>query len=101
MSRKRLSRRLPAMMPAVAGGTLTGPVAAGSMARDSPGGASQNGRVDELLRSATTSSGAPIHISEGPLELMVSKHVIAPRAALPAHKHLFPRYGYVLPAISW
>ncbi|MDR6624438.1 cupin domain-containing protein [Caulobacter segnis] len=52
--------------------------------------------VAELLRSATTTSGAPITLPEGPLEAVVSRYSIAPYAALPVHKHPYVRLGYVM-----
>jgi quercetin dioxygenase-like cupin family protein len=53
-------------------------------------------RVDQLLKSLSTTSGAQIRMPEGPLQIVVSRYHIGPRAALPVHKHPFPRYGYVL-----
>ena len=52
--------------------------------------------VSDLLRSKRTTSGQPIRMPRGDVEVVVSRYVIAPRASLPAHRHDYPRYGYVL-----
>ena len=56
----------------------------------------QTVRIEPVFRSATTTSGDPIVAPEGKLQTVVSKYHIASRASLPAHKHPYPRYGYVL-----
>jgi len=49
------------------------------------------------IRSATvTSTGQPIALPQGKVEVAASIFEIAPGAALPVHKHPFPRYGYML-----
>lgn len=49
------------------------------------------------IRSATvTSTGQPIALPRGKVEVAASIFEIAPGAALPVHKHPFPRYGYML-----
>lgn len=52
--------------------------------------------VRELLRRATTTSGAAIALPKSPLEVTMARYHIAPHAALPAHKHPYIRLGYVL-----
>lgn len=52
--------------------------------------------VREILRSATTTSGEPIALPEGPVEAVIARYHIAPYARLPAHKHPNIRLGYVL-----
>ena len=52
--------------------------------------------VREVLRRATTTSGQPLSLPQGPVETIVSRYAIAPGAALPVHKHPYPRIGYVL-----
>ena len=64
--------------------------------KSSPSGMPDPAHVDQLLKSLSTTSGAPIHMPEGPLQIVVSRYRIGARAALPIHKHPFPRYGYVL-----
>nr|WP_315383514.1 cupin domain-containing protein [uncultured Sphingomonas sp.] len=61
-----------------------------------PSNAAEPVRVDQLLRSLATSSGAPIRMPDGPLQIVVSRYHIGPGAALPVHKHPFPRYGHML-----
>lgn len=60
------------------------------------GGLPEAVRVEALLRSGTTTSGDPISVPEGPLEVIVSKYHVPPHASLPVHQHPFPRYGYVI-----
>jgi quercetin dioxygenase-like cupin family protein len=86
--------RKPLSLLAIAGSAITALLAAAA-------GAAWSHPVDgvdvrELLRSATTTSGDPITLPEGPLEAVVARYVIAPRAALPVHKHPYVRLGYVL-----
>lgn len=52
--------------------------------------------VREILRSATTTSGNPVTLPQGPVETIVARYHIAPHATLPVHKHPFFRLGYVL-----
>jgi quercetin dioxygenase-like cupin family protein len=52
--------------------------------------------VEQLLRTASTTSGRPIALPDGPVEAIAAKYRIASRASLPVHKHPFPRFGYVL-----
>lgn len=75
---------------------LTGFASAKTTQRPSAGAASEMVRVEQILRAGTTTSGAPIHIPDGPLELVVAKYEIAPRSSLPIHLHHYPRYGYVI-----
>jgi quercetin dioxygenase-like cupin family protein len=94
--RKKLGRGLPAL--ALLG--LAGTLIAASSARSRNGGQVRDGheavRVDQLLRSAATTSGHPLEMPEGPVEVAFSRYRIPPRASLPVHKHVFPRYGYVM-----
>lgn len=52
--------------------------------------------VREILRGATTTSGNPIILPQGPVETIVARYHIAAHATLPVHKHPFFRLGYVL-----
>ncbi len=52
--------------------------------------------VTPLLATVTTASGQPIILPRGRARLIVSTYVIAPGARLPVHRHLYPRYAYVL-----
>ncbi len=52
--------------------------------------------VTTLLTTVATASGQPIILPRGRARLIVSTYVIAPGARLPAHRHLYPRYAYVL-----
>jgi len=63
---------------------------------DPANSAAQAVRVEQLLRTATTTSGRPIHLPNGQVEAVAAKYHIASRATLPIHKHLFPRFGYVI-----
>jgi quercetin dioxygenase-like cupin family protein len=52
--------------------------------------------VTELLSATVTSSGQPIVLPQKAAQIVVSIYDVAPAARLPAHKHPYPRYGYVL-----
>ncbi|WP_424627425.1 cupin domain-containing protein [Bradyrhizobium sp. SYSU BS000235] len=52
--------------------------------------------VKRVLSTTVTSSGQPIVLPQKDAQVVVSTYEIAPGAALPEHKHPFPRYGYVL-----
>jgi quercetin dioxygenase-like cupin family protein len=52
--------------------------------------------VKPVLSTTVTSSGQPIILPQKDAQVVVSTYEIAPGAALPEHKHPFPRYGYVL-----
>lgn len=52
--------------------------------------------VTPLLTTVTTANGQPIILPRGRARLIVSTYVIAPYARLPVHRHLYPRYAYVL-----
>jgi len=43
-----------------------------------------------------TSAGQPVVMPSGPLRVTVSETTIPAHGALPAHKHPYPRYVYVL-----
>jgi quercetin dioxygenase-like cupin family protein len=53
-------------------------------------------RVDEVLRSTTTSTGQPITLPPPGAEVVASLYTIAAGARLPVHKHPYTRYAYVL-----
>ncbi len=52
--------------------------------------------VTPVLTTLTTASGQPIILPEGRARLIVSTYEVAPGARLPVHRHLYPRYAYVL-----
>jgi quercetin dioxygenase-like cupin family protein len=52
--------------------------------------------VEEISRSRTTATGQEIEMPRGAAEVIASVYTIPPGAALPVHKHPFPRYAYVL-----
>jgi quercetin dioxygenase-like cupin family protein len=52
--------------------------------------------VQEITRIATTAIGQRIALPAEGAEVIASIYTIAPGAALPVHKHRFPRYAYVL-----
>lgn len=52
--------------------------------------------VQEIARTQTTALGQRIELPGGGAEVIASIFTIAPGAALPFHKHPFPRYAYVL-----
>lgn len=52
--------------------------------------------VTQLLSSATTSSGQAIVLPQKDAQVVVSIYDVMPGAALQAHNHPYPRYGYVL-----
>ena len=52
--------------------------------------------VTPLLSTSVTASGQPIILPQNDPQVRVSIYEIAPGAVLPEHKHIYPRYGYVL-----
>jgi quercetin dioxygenase-like cupin family protein len=53
-------------------------------------------KVDPMLNTEVTSSGQPIVLPRGHVRVITSTYEIAPGAKLPEHKHIYPRYGYLL-----
>jgi quercetin dioxygenase-like cupin family protein len=51
--------------------------------------------VKPVLSTTQTSSGQPIVLPQGDVQMLVSTYDIPPGAVLPVHKHPFPRYAYV------
>src|SRR3546814_13128359 len=49
-----------------------------------------------LVRSTRTIADQPIALPQGSAEVIATIYEIAPGAVLPAHKHDYPRYAYVL-----
>lgn len=52
--------------------------------------------VTPLMSTTETASGEPIVLPQKDAQVVVSMFEIAAGASLPAHKHPFPRYAYVL-----
>lgn len=52
--------------------------------------------VDELLRTATTTSGHPVYVFGEQLKIVASRYRVGGRSVLPPHRHLYPRLGYML-----
>lgn len=52
--------------------------------------------VTKLFSGTTTALGQPLRLPEGTSEVTVLSYEIPPGAALPVHKHPYPRYAYVL-----
>ena len=52
--------------------------------------------VTPIVTTDKTASGQPIDLPQDHPELVGATYEIAPGAALPEHKHPFPRYAYVL-----
>lgn len=52
--------------------------------------------VTQLLSTTVTSNGQPIVLPQKNAQIVVSIFDVAPGAALPVHKHPYPRYAYVL-----
>lgn len=52
--------------------------------------------VTPILSTTTTVSGQPIVLPQGDVEFVSAMYEVQPGATLPAHKHPFPRYGYML-----
>jgi quercetin dioxygenase-like cupin family protein len=53
-------------------------------------------KVNPLLSTTVTSSGQPIVLPQGNIQLITSIYEIPPRAKLPEHEHNSQRYGYLL-----
>ena len=52
--------------------------------------------VTPILGATTTASGQPISFPQGDLSFTASSYDIGAGAALPEHKHPYPRYAYVV-----
>jgi quercetin dioxygenase-like cupin family protein len=52
--------------------------------------------VNPLLTTSVTSSGQPIVLPQGNVQLITSMYEIPPGAKLPEHEHNSQRYGYLL-----
>jgi quercetin dioxygenase-like cupin family protein len=52
--------------------------------------------VTPMLTTESTASGQPISFPQGNIAFTASTYDIAPGAALPEHKHPYPRYAYVM-----
>lgn len=52
--------------------------------------------VTPVLSSPVTIADQPVALPQGPVTVTASIFTIEPGAALPVHRHAFPRYGYVL-----
>jgi quercetin dioxygenase-like cupin family protein len=52
--------------------------------------------VTEIARTTKTATGQPITLPPGPLQVVATIYSLAPGVKLPAHKHPFQRYAYVL-----
>jgi quercetin dioxygenase-like cupin family protein len=52
--------------------------------------------VTPVVTSSQTSGGQPIVLPQKNVQVIVSTYTIPPGAKLPVHKHIYPRYGYVL-----
>lgn len=61
------------------------------------GAAPPSGQISSRVahRGARTETGQPLAWPSGPLEVVVSVTDLPPGAALPMHKHPWPRYAYV------
>jgi len=53
-------------------------------------------KINPLLSTAVTSSGQPIVLPQGNVQLIPSIYEIPPGAKLPEHEHNAQRYGYLL-----
>jgi quercetin dioxygenase-like cupin family protein len=53
-------------------------------------------KITPLLSTAVTSSGQPIVLPQGNIQLVTSIYEIAPGAKLPEHEHNAQRYGYLM-----
>jgi quercetin dioxygenase-like cupin family protein len=72
------------------------PVAATVLGLTTSAFAGSPATVDEIIHSSKTIADQPITLPQGPVEVSASIFTIEPGASLPAHRHAFPRYGYVL-----
>jgi quercetin dioxygenase-like cupin family protein len=52
--------------------------------------------VKPVLSTSVTASGQPLSFPKNNAQVRVSTYEIAPGAALPEHKHVYLRYGYVM-----
>ena len=94
MQKKTLVRLLPLMAPVAITAII---LATSTRGDDMPlSRVTEAVRVEEMLRTASSTSGQPITAPAGPLEVIVSRYKITSRAALPVHKHPYPRLGYVV-----
>jgi quercetin dioxygenase-like cupin family protein len=61
-----------------------------------PAAAPAKAVVTKLFSSTTTALGQPLALPQGAVELTVLNYDIPAGVSLPVHKHLHPRYAYVL-----
>lgn len=57
---------------------------------------SENVVIQSILQADAATSGDPIGMPPGDLQVSVSRYTIARNATLTVHRHRYPRYGYVL-----
>jgi quercetin dioxygenase-like cupin family protein len=67
-------------------------LAAGGLRAD----ASQQIVSRTILDTATTSTGEPIALPQGPVHVLTTIVDLAPGTSYPYHRHPYPRYAYVL-----
>jgi quercetin dioxygenase-like cupin family protein len=53
-------------------------------------------KIDPVSKTDVTSSGQPIVLPGGHVNVVTSTYEIPPGAKLPVHKHNYPRYGYMM-----
>jgi quercetin dioxygenase-like cupin family protein len=53
-------------------------------------------KIDPISKTEVTSSGQPIVLPRGHVNVITSTYEIPPGAKLPVHKHNYPRYGYMM-----
>ncbi|WP_027580445.1 cupin domain-containing protein [Bradyrhizobium sp. Ai1a-2] len=62
-----------------------------------PSQAAEGGVVEKpILATSATAIGQPLVLSLTDPQVNVSVYEIAPGTVLPEHRHMYPRYGYVL-----
>jgi quercetin dioxygenase-like cupin family protein len=62
----------------------------------SANGAESKVVVTQLAKTVSTNTGQPLVLPQDNPEVMVAIYEIPPKTGLPAHRHPYPRYGYVL-----
>jgi quercetin dioxygenase-like cupin family protein len=58
--------------------------------------ATEGVKVEPMLNTGVTSADQPIVLPRGHVRVITSIYEIAPGATLPEHKHIYPRYGYLM-----
>jgi quercetin dioxygenase-like cupin family protein len=75
---------------------IAGAMVAMTASTVSASGAESKVVVTQLAKTVFTNTGQPLVLPQDNPEVTVAIYEIPPKTRLPAHRHPYPRYGYVL-----